>query len=246
MSDLVLAARKYRNNGELVAACAQLGYLRQTDHVLDPTYGNGVWWRSWHPARPPAGEASGKLTTISGLDFRQLPFADAVFDAAAYDPPYVCVGGRSTSGIKDFLARFGMDTAPRTPTELQQLMNDGLTEMARVVKPRSTILMKCADYVWSGKLWLGTHYTLTHALNVGLTVRDRLEMVGNVRAQPGDRTHKCRTCAGSGHFDAAANGGEEPVCTVCNGSGRLPTVQQHARRNLSTLFVFTTPGRTAR
>ena len=30
---------------------------------------------------------------LDGVDFRSLPYADNTFDGAAYDPPYVSVGG---------------------------------------------------------------------------------------------------------------------------------------------------------
>lgn len=127
-----------------------------------------------------------------------------------------CVGGRSTTSIPDFHDRYGMTNAPKSPAELQQLINDGLTEMQRVVKERGLILCKCQDYVSSGKLWIGTHWTLTHAYRLGLTLVDRLEHIGKARAQP------------TGKW--VETDGKEPVW--------VPRRQQHARRNLSTLFVF--------
>lgn len=178
----VLAATAWPTNADLIADCAVLGYLSDTDHVLDPTYGRGKWWTKWRPE---------KLThhnrTEDGSDFRELPYATGTFDAIAYDPPYVCVGGRDTSGLPDYLDRYGMGDAPSSPVLLQRLINWGLTEMHRLVKPGGIVLVKCQDYVSSGKLWLGTHHTLTHALALGFECVDRLEHIGSARPQPPGR-----------------------------------------------------------
>ena len=70
---------------------------------------------------------------------------------------------------------------------MQDQINDGLTEMVRVVKPGGIVLVKCQDYVSSGRLWLGTHHTLTHALRLGCECVDRLEHHGEPRPQPPGR-----------------------------------------------------------
>lgn len=210
---MILAATAWPSNAELIADVARLGYLRSTDVVFDPTWGTGAWWAMWRPERMVT-----RRRASDGSDFRSTSYPEASFDAVAYDPPYVCPGGRSTSTITEMHDRYGMneggcaDPDFRTPDELQTIINDGLTEMARVVKPsrrrslhptapNGVILMKCKDYVWSGQLWPGTHLTLSHALSLGLVLEDRLEHVG----RPGPQSQKR---------------------------------QVHARRNLSTLFVL--------
>lgn len=216
----VLAAASYRTNAELIVAVHRLGYLRDDDHVLDPTFGEGVWWKAWRPER---------LTThhrrTDGSDFRALPYPDAAFDAVAFDPPYVCPGGRKTSTVPDLHDRYGMneggaaDPDFRTPAELQALINAGLTEMVRLVKPPRSkheggiVLVKCQNYIWSGELWEGAELTREHALSLGCSVVDRLEMLVRPGPQP---------------------------TTNPDGS---PRRQVHARRNLSTLFVFRAPQR---
>lgn len=179
MADTVLAATRWRSNAELIADCARLGYLVEQQRTLDPTFGRGNWWKAWRPAELVAHDLA-----IDGVDFRELPYPDGTFDAVAFDPPYVCVGGRSTSTLPDFQQRFGLDVAPRTPALLQELINLGLAEMRRVVRPRGVVLVKCADYITGGRLWLGTHHTLSRALELGFDVVDRLEHVGNPRPQP--------------------------------------------------------------
>lgn len=196
----VLAATTWNSNAELIEDCARLGYLRAEWRTLDGTYGRGIWWKNWRP-----DELVTHDIALDGVDFRRLPEADEFFDAIAFDPPYVSVGGRKTTTIPDFHDRFGLTDAPTSPAGVQQLINDGLDEMYRVLRRRGILLVKNQDYVSSGKLWPGTHYTLTHALSLGLELVDRLEHIGSPRPQPAH------------------------------------VRQVHARRNLSTLFVFRRP-----
>ncbi len=197
----ILAAYNWRTNAELIADLARLGYLKKKDVVLDPTYGKGTWWNTWSPDQLVTHDIK-----MDGVDFRDLPEADDTFDAVAFDPPYVSVGGRATSTIPDFLSRYGMATAPSSPAGVQNLIFDGLKEIARVIKPRKYVLVKCQDYVSSGKLWEGTALTRNYAVDkLGFKVVDRIEHIGHTRAQPPGRR------------------------------------QVHARRNLSTMFVFKSP-----
>lgn len=178
-TDLVMAATSWPSNADLIADCHRLDYLRDSDHVLDPTYEKGNWWKKWRPE---------KLTThhraVDGSDFRNLPYPDGTFDAIAFDPPYVCPGGRKTSNIKKMHDAYGMneggcdDPDFRTPTELQAIIDGGLIEMRRLVKRRGIVLVKCKDYIWSGRLWIGTHHTLTQAISLGFEPVDRLEHIG--------------------------------------------------------------------
>lgn len=152
-----------------------------------------------------------------------------------------CIGGRKTSTIPQFHQRYGTFTTPKTPAKLQALIDRGLIEMLRIVKPGGIVLVKCQDYISSGKLWIGTHHTLTWALDIGFTLEDRLEHISGTRAQPKNRTRKCDPCKGTGVL--AVVGDDELPCLDCEGSGRLASEQQHARRNLSTLFVLRAPRR---
>jgi hypothetical protein len=201
----------------MIADCARLLYLRPDDYTLDPTHEKGTWWKQWRPNKLETNDID-----KDGWDFRDAPYDDETFDAIAYDPPYVCVGGRRTSTLKGFQNAYGIDTAPKTPEALQALINDGLTEMHRLVKPRVTkkfqltrpngiVLVKCQDYTSGGHMWPGTHYTLEHAFALGFTLWDRLEyLTKKARAQPTNRTRK---------------------------DGKTVR-QEHARRNVSTLLVL--------
>jgi hypothetical protein len=175
---VILAADTWRTNAELIESCHLLGYIRDEDVVLDATYGKGIWWNKWQPGRLVAHEG----------DFLDLNYPDQFFDVATFDPPYVSPGGRKTSTIEDFNHRYGLGLTPKTPLLLQNLINDGLSIVSAKVRPRGIVLVKCMDYVSSGKLFPGTHYTLTFAMNhLNMELVDRLEHVGKPRPQPANR-----------------------------------------------------------
>jgi hypothetical protein len=176
----VLAATAWADNAAMVLDCARLGYLREEWRTLDPTYGKGNWWTRWHP-----NELVTHDLAIDGVDFRELPHKDGEFQAAVFDPPYIAQGGRDTSTTQNFLNRFGLVDVPKTTKGVQELINAGLSEVARVT--RGFILVKCKDYVNGGVLWLGTHHTLTHALVSGLECVDRLEHLSGTGPQSQQR-----------------------------------------------------------
>lgn len=178
----VLAATAWPSNAHMVEDVARLGYLRADWRTVDPTYGRGLWWARWRP-----DELTVHDLALDGVDFRDLPEVDGAYDAAVFDPPYVCVGGRTTTGLADMHDRYGLTDAPRTPAELQALIGDGLAEVARVVRHRGLVLVKCQDYVTSGRLWPGAHHTTTRGLELGLRLVDRLEYLTSPRPQPSGR-----------------------------------------------------------
>lgn len=250
----VLAAHRWPTNGALIADVARLGYL--DGHVLDATHGLGRWWTDWTPERLTRMDSVAAKAGDVCANFLALPFRPGAFDAAAYDPPYVCVGGRKTSTIPEFLNAYGIDTTPTTPAGLRDLIAGGLAELRNAVRPGGLVVTKAMDYVWSGHLYPGAHYALTDALDLGYKLVDRLEHIGDPGPQPTNRTRKCPICRGTGWVpddptcrgdDCSSSGC--PHCTPpggCGGTGRVASGQQHARRNLSTLLVLRCPTDRAR
>ena len=183
----VLAATAWPSNAHMVEDLARLGYLRADWRTIDPTYGRGNWWTRWRPDELTVHDLDLDLDDGDGVDFRDLPEVDGAYDAAVFDPPYVCVGGRTTTGLPDMHDRYGLTDAPRTPAGVQALIDDGLAEVARVVRHRGLVLVKCQDYITSGRLWPGTHHTTTRGLELGLRLVDRLEYLTSPRPQPSGR-----------------------------------------------------------
>lgn len=176
-----MAFQPWRTNAQLIEECVRLGYLRPELSTLDPTYGSGRWWKNWHPAnltacdlRCPAKHWPAWVDFVC-RDFTQLPWVKGLFDRAVFDPPYVSIGGRKPSGMTGMHDSYGQMDAARTPEDLQLLINTGLTEVLRVVKPRGFVLVKCQDYVSGGHLWSGVYETQAHARSLGAELHDRLE-----------------------------------------------------------------------
>ncbi|HYF45463.1 MAG TPA: hypothetical protein VD926_04585 [Acidimicrobiales bacterium] len=203
----VLAAHTWPSNAELIADVAEL-YLDRDMLALDPTYGRGVWWQRWRPHHLIARSRDDD----PDFDFRNLPYEDGLFELAAFDPPYVSVGGRRTTGIEEMHDRYGLTDAPTSPRALQAHNNLGLSEVWRVLTPGGFALVKVQDYISSGRLWEGTRFTGNHAAMVGFETVDRFEHVS-----PSPRPQPSKNPDGT------------------------PRRQVHARRNLSTLLVLRKP-----
>ena len=142
---MILAADTYKTNSDLMIACRELGYLSDEDLVVDVTFGKGTWWKKHVPLHLIAHDL------LDGCDFRHLPYLDDTFDRLAFDPPYVAVGGRSTSTIPGFNEAYGLVDVPKTVKGLHKLIVEGLLEAHRVLKPKGLVLFKCMSYVTSGQ-----------------------------------------------------------------------------------------------
>lgn len=218
-----LSAQTWRTNAELIAAVAVLYELGGLRNAVDVTYGAGGWWKAWEPA----GLVRHGLALESpehyddGVDFTALPEPDDTYDLAAFDPPYVSIGGRTTQGAAgaEQAARFGMASSASNPADNQALIDAGLAELWRVLRPcrrsagraRTGIaLVKCQDYITAGRLWPGVHRTLTAAEAVGFRIEDIIEHV-------------------------RPSAGPQPL-TNRDGTRRR---QMHAHRNHSTLLILT-------
>jgi hypothetical protein len=216
----IMAAYAWPTNAELVAAVARL-YLSPAMLAVDVTYGRGKWWDLWRPDRLVAhGLALGHDGHYDdGVDFTALPEADNVYDLGAFDPPYVSTGGRVTHGAAgDSMAQaYGMRSSATSPAHNQQLIDAGLAELYRVLRPRrrrrgrlvsGVALVKCANYISSGRRQHGVYWTTRAALELGFTVLDE--------------------------FVYVTSGGPQPTR---NRDGTLRR-QVHARNNYSTLLVL--------
>ena len=256
----IVAAHTWGSNADLITqACLPLGYVHASRPTLDPTYGYGSWWTGFRPDDLRAHDLDPDKSPLEPADFRDLPYSSEMFRCIAYDPPYVSVGGRDTSGTGEHLDRYRLVDAPTTPAELQDLMDAGASEMARLLavwdpKHPSYLLYKAQNYISNGSFWDGIYRVCDHAKKIGLRQVDQFEMVGRTGAQP--RRSKCRLCgkaiqqsADGPWFDLGRTDGPSPYCPVDlftpEGQIHLPdpeaTTQAHAARNLSTLMVFVKP-----
>lgn len=232
------AAGAWATNAELIATCAELGYLRRDLLTYDATYGGGVWWNRWRPDELITNDIDpGRSDADHHEDFRATTWASGIFPQIAYDPPYAPTGGKKTSTVPDMINRFGRDLAPMSAEGTQQLIHDGLDEMYRLARPRKrgpnghpggVVLLKAMPYIWSAHLWEGDTLARNHAVEIGFEVLARFVHVGKPGPQDANRTKKCPPCDGEA--------GRE--CVDCDGTGRLPSVQVSPYNNYSTLYVL--------
>lgn len=128
-----------------------------------------------------------------------------------------------------------------------------------MLKPGGFLLYKCMDQVVSGNVEWQTlngidlveetdevdDYVLHAEVNAGRIVRalggrliDWLLLMGH-RKQP-VRTRKCPECGGEGggYIATGSEDWEFRGCDHCQNTGRVPSPQQHAARNYSSLLIF--------
>ena len=170
-----------RTNGQLIADCFELGYLRDEDRILDPTYGLGRWWSEVAPPHLTAHDLDPEKAPHGPMDFTALHYEDQTFDAVTYDPPYK-LNGTPTASVD---AQYGVHE-PRTVNQRLTLMTDGLKECIRVVRTGGLVLAKAQDQVVSGKVVWQTHLLAETAAQAGCRLVDQLH-VSSYRAQPPGR-----------------------------------------------------------
>lgn len=177
-SKKILKATAWANNSAMILDMRELGYIKNTDMVLDPTYGRGKWWTHWQPDRFCFSDIK------TGVDFRALPYESNTFDVVTFDPPYVAVGGRTTSTIKGFLNAYGLGVAPKSVRGVHYLMTEGLREVYRVLKPNGYCFFKSMNYVSGGKYQPAAYNALNTAIKMGFILADEFVHLREPGPQP--------------------------------------------------------------
>lgn len=167
MPETVQSVVPSHRNGPLIASAAQL-WINDDDTVLDITYGRGLFWTEYRPARLIAHD----LYHLDGVDFRSLPEGDASVDVVVFDPPYLARGGVATSTVPGFLTRYGLnstgaDDSPDTVEKVQTLMVQGISEAHRVLQIGGRLLVKCMDFVTSGRFQPMRHFVVSESQTIG-------------------------------------------------------------------------------
>ena len=176
-SKMVWAATNWQFNGDLIADVAKLGYIRDDDCCIDLTYGKGTWWKRYRPTLLATNDIDDTTKAEYHDDFRATKWFDDNFDVVAFDPPYISPGGRETSTIADFNSRFGLLSTPRTVLGLREMNQDGLDEARRICKPGGIILVKCMNYINSGRYQPEVFVMWEAATAFGLQMVDQFIMI---------------------------------------------------------------------
>lgn len=180
----VYSAYGWRSNAELMVACRELGYLSDEMTILDVTYGLGSFWKAWMPKGLIGCDLDPTKSPIGySVDFRKTLFDDGYFDAVVLDPPYKLQG----TGHKDENdARYGLgDYMPWQ--DRHEMIREGITEGARVIRPKGYLLVKCMDQVCGGrKRWQTVEFTAWGGM-LGLALVDMMHLLTTPRPQPEGR-----------------------------------------------------------
>lgn len=186
--------------------------------VADVTWGKGVFWKS-----VPKSRYNLKATDIAtGVDCRDLPYADASIECVVLDPPYMeglyrqysdhLAGGGSHAAFRQNYSN-GKETksGPRWHAAVTDLYFKAGREAFRVLRPDGVLVVKCQDEVSANKQWL-THVEIINEYErIGFYTKDLFVVV---------RTNRPSV-------------------------SRLKK-QVHARKNHSYFLIFTKPARTKR
>lgn len=175
-------------NAQLMLDCHRLGYIREEDAVLDPTYGLGRFWKDWKPPYLIGTDIDEKRTMpgLTPMDFTRLRCGDQAFDVVVFDPPYKLNGTPNKGGPANSDDDYGVGESANWKARMS-LCRRGLRECARVAN--RMLLVKCQDQVCSGKIRWQTFEFTRVAEACGFELIDML-MVQGWRPQPAGRTQR--------------------------------------------------------
>lgn len=132
MTRVVKALDHRVTNADLMVDCRDLGYIGD-GIVLDPTFGRGTFWKLWRPAGLVGTDLDpAKSETGVSVSCTALPYGDGSVECLVLDLPYKLNG--TPDGIVD--ERYGVHRATSRDGR-HALMFDGITEAARVLRPAS-------------------------------------------------------------------------------------------------------------
>lgn len=171
-----------QSNGVLIATVSRLGYLGgPTSTVLDVTYGEGSFWTRYRPT----GLIAHDLHKLDGVSYHDLPEADGSIEVVVFDPPYISTGNRETSSVDDLYDRFGLGELTGWKA-VRRDIDIGLAECSRVLATKGYLLVKCMDYVESGRKVWNTFHVAAEAGSLGLRLVDRFHHLTGGGPQPKD------------------------------------------------------------
>ena len=180
-NDLVMSA--YAGTSDKVFPLVISLYVEPGSVVADVTYGKGVFWKL-----VPPGLYDLKATDLStGVDCRELPYADGSLDCVVFDPPFMhSSGGSAHVGHQLFENNYRNNETSSGKNDHASLLDLCFTaadEAFRVLKKGGVYIIKCQDEVCSNTQRL-THVEIVNELTKKkFVIEDLFVVVRN--AKPG-------------------------------------------------------------
>lgn len=182
---MAILSLEHRNNSELIANIAEIGYLQQDVATCDPTYGLGNFWNDWVPDEACqwfSDLAVEKSPQGYSIDFEHTPYLDGFFPQVIFDPPFK-LSGKPGGTMDD---NYGIDKYIDW-RKRHAWIKRGITEMTRILDPTEGVLIvKCMDQVCASRYRWQAREFAEHAESLGLRLVDTAH-VQSYRPQPGNR-----------------------------------------------------------
>jgi len=140
-NDLVMSA--YAGTSDKVFPHVISLYVDPGSVVADVTFGKGVFWKLIPP-----GLYDLKATDVStGVDCRELPYADGSLDCVVFDPPFMhSPGGSAHAGHQLFENNYRNNKASSDKNDHKALLDlyfNAADEAFRVLKKGGVYIIKC-------------------------------------------------------------------------------------------------------
>lgn len=217
------------NNSDLFASILSF-YVPPGSTIADVTYGKGAFWKKVSDGAYDVLKSDLK----TGVDCRNLPYADNSVDAVVLDPPYMegllrsdeSIAGKGTHNTFQQAYSNG-----QRPKGLKEKWHDSVVELywqaaqeaLRVLKPKDGFLIvKCQDEVSAGVQRLTHVEIVINYINLGLYPRDLFVLTRNNR--PGVSRSRRQLHARKNHsyfivFQTGASASKMACVRVFDGNG---------------------------
>ena len=188
MTDM-MAAQAWRTNAHMLADLFRIMPPPKGEWI-DLTYGEEGGW-SREPNTPPDAlvrcigpdtVAPEGVETVR-IDFRATAHGSNRFALTCFEPPYVLKGGKGKFDAMNTRYGVGQPTTGKRKAALTALIEDGLTEAARITRPGGWILAKSGRGVDGAKLFPTNHVMTRHAETLGLELVQELVFLTTPRSQ---------------------------------------------------------------